>query len=122
LLLALLGLEGARFAVEFVKFGKPASYHSYLAKAWGLVMAIVVVAAFLMQRGSVLVPVALGMGILCDVEGLAMSAVMLVWRKDVKTLCEAWRIRRQMLEEKGATTNRDSGDEGMLEGIRLRVR
>jgi hypothetical protein len=35
----------------------------------------------------------LGMGILCDLEGLAMSVVMPVWRKDVKTLAEAWRIR-----------------------------
>ena|ERR1700722_523006 len=95
LLVALLGLEGARFAFDFVKFGKPASYHSYLAKTWGLMMAVAVVAAFAMHRGSVLVPAALGMGILCDLEGLAMSVVMPVWRKDMKTLAEAWRIRRR---------------------------
>lgn len=93
LLVALLGLEGARFAFDSVKFGKPASYHSYLAKTWGLIMAVAVIAAFAMHRGSVLVPVALGMGILCDLEGLAMSVVMPIWRKDVKTLAEAWRIR-----------------------------
>jgi phosphatidylglycerophosphate synthase len=93
LLVALLGLEGARFAFDFVKFGKPASYHSYLAKTWGLMMAVAVVAAFAIHRGSVLVPAALGLGILCDLEGLAMSVVMPVWRKDVKTLAEAWRIR-----------------------------
>jgi CDP-diacylglycerol--glycerol-3-phosphate 3-phosphatidyltransferase len=103
LLLSLLGLEGARFAVDFVKFGRPASYHSYLAKLWGLVMACGVIGVFAMGRSNVLVPAALGLGILCDVEGLAMSAVMPVWRKDIKTLWEAWGIRRQMLEEKGGS-------------------
>jgi phosphatidylglycerophosphate synthase len=94
-LAVLLGMEAVRFGFDFVKFGKPASYHSYLAKMWGLVMAVAVVAAFAMGRGSVLIPVALGMGILCDLEGLAMSVLMPLWRKDVKTLAEAWRIRAQ---------------------------
>ena len=36
-LLAVLGtLEIARYAVDLRKFGKGASYHSYLAKTWGL--------------------------------------------------------------------------------------
>jgi phosphatidylglycerophosphate synthase len=100
LLAVLLGMEGLRFGVDFVKFGKPASYHSYLAKAWGLVMAVAVVAAFAMHRGSVLVPVALGMGILSDLEGLAMSLVMPVWRQDVKTPAAAWRIRREERAER----------------------
>ena len=102
LLAALLGMEAVRFGFDFAKFGKPASYHSYLAKAWGLVMAAAVVAAFAMGRGSVLVPVALGMGILCDLEGLAMSAMMPVWRKDVKTLGAAWGIRKEMRRDEVA--------------------
>jgi CDP-diacylglycerol--glycerol-3-phosphate 3-phosphatidyltransferase len=112
LLVALLALEVARFAFDFVKFGKPASYHSYLAKAWGLVMAVAVVGVFAMHRGSVLVPVALGMGILCDLEGLAMSWVMPLWRKDVKTIRAAWRIRGEMLRDK-----RDSLLTGFLMGV-----
>ena len=28
---------------DFIKYGKPASYHSYLAKSWGLLLAITVV-------------------------------------------------------------------------------
>jgi phosphatidylglycerophosphate synthase len=95
LLVGLLALEGVRFAFDFVKFGRPASYHSYLAKAWGLVMAIAVIGSFAAQRASVLVPVALVLGIVCDLEGLAMSWVMPLWRKDIKTLREAWRIRER---------------------------
>jgi len=100
LLVGLLALEAVRFAFDFAKFGRPASYHSYLAKTWGLVMALAVVAAFALHRSNVLIPAALVLGILCDLEGLAMSLVMPVWRKDIKTLREAWCVRKQMLENR----------------------
>jgi phosphatidylglycerophosphate synthase len=96
LLVLLLVLETMRFAFDFAKFGRPASYHSYLAKVWGLVMAVAVIGVFALDRSNVLVPVALVLGILCNVEGMAMSAVLPVWRKDVKTLAKAWRIRREV--------------------------
>jgi CDP-diacylglycerol--glycerol-3-phosphate 3-phosphatidyltransferase len=99
LLVALLVLEAARFAFDFAKFGKPASYHTYLAKAWGLVMAIAVIGVFALDRSNVFVPAALVLGILCDLEGLAMSLVIPVWRKDIKTLLAAWHLRRQMLND-----------------------
>src|SRR5882757_1164345 len=97
LLIALLVLEAVRFAFDFAKLGKPASYHSYLAKLWGLVMAIAVVGVFALHRSNALVPAALVLGILCNVEGLAMSVVMPVWRKDIKTIRAAWHLRRQIL-------------------------
>ena len=59
-------------------------------------MAVAVIGVFALDRSNVLVPVALVLGILCNVEGLAMSMVLQVWRKDVKTLAEAWRIRREV--------------------------
>lgn len=99
LLVVLLALEAVRFAFDFAKFGKPASYHTYLAKAWGLVMAIVVMGVFALDRSNLFVPGALVLGILCDLEGLAMSLILPVWRKDVKTLRAAWHLRRQMLDE-----------------------
>jgi hypothetical protein len=102
LLVALLVLEAVRFGFDFAKFGRPASYHSYLAKLWGLVMAIAVIGVFALHRANVLVPAALVLGILCDLEGVAMSLVMPVWRKDIKTVREAWRLRRQMLEARGS--------------------
>jgi len=97
LLIALLVLEAVRFAFDFAKLGKPASYHSYLAKLWGLVMAIAVIGVFALHRSNALVPAALVLGILCNVEGLAMSVVLLVWRKDIKTIRAAWHLRRQIL-------------------------
>jgi phosphatidylglycerophosphate synthase len=96
LLAALVTLEAMRFGLDFVKFGKPASYHSYLAKSWGLVMAIAVVAVFVSQQANPLLSVVLVIGIVCDMEGLAMSLMLPVWRKDVKTIWIAWRLRGEM--------------------------
>jgi phosphatidylglycerophosphate synthase len=109
LLAVLVGLELARFGLDFAKFGKLASYHSYLAKFWGLVMASAVVMVFTFSRTSVLIPLALGLGIACDVEGLAMSLMLPAWRKDVSTLRVAWQLRGQMLGWIGKGPDRDSG-------------
>src|ERR1039458_3724328 len=65
LLITLLAAEASNFGVALAKFGKPASHHSYLAKAWGLVLAMAVVAVFASRRASLLVPVALSLGIGC---------------------------------------------------------
>jgi phosphatidylglycerophosphate synthase len=93
LFVSLLAFEAARFVLNFLKFGKPASYHSSLAKTWGLVMAIAVVGVFALHRENALVPLSLVLGILCNLEGLLMSLVMPEWRKDIKTLRVAWKLR-----------------------------
>jgi CDP-diacylglycerol--glycerol-3-phosphate 3-phosphatidyltransferase len=96
LLGVLLALEALNFGIAFAKFGKPASYHSYLAKAWGLVLATAVVAAFARGHGSPLIPITLVLGTACNLQGLAMSCILPVWRRDVKTLRAAWRIRKEL--------------------------
>jgi phosphatidylglycerophosphate synthase len=93
LLLAVLLFEAGRYAFDFAKFGKPASYHSYLAKTWGLLLASAIVSAFLNAHGGMLFAAALWLGIACNVEGLAMSLMLREWRKDVKTFSAAMRIR-----------------------------
>jgi phosphatidylglycerophosphate synthase len=113
LLALLLVLEAARFAFDLTKFGKPASYHSYLAKTWGLLMAVAVTAVFATGRANVLLPAALVLGIACNLEGLAMSVVLPVWRKDVKWLGTAWRIRGEILGREG----RSSSVHGGLAGV-----
>ena len=90
---ALLTLEAVRFLYDFAKFGKPSSYHSYLAKTWGLVLAIAVIIAFLTPHADSLISAALLLGILCDLEGLTMSLILPAWHRDVKTLATAFKIR-----------------------------
>jgi CDP-diacylglycerol--glycerol-3-phosphate 3-phosphatidyltransferase len=94
LMVALLATEAARFGLDFAKFGKPASYHTYLAKGWGLLMAVAVMTALAWPAHSAwLVGASLAAGILCNAEGLWMSVVLPVWTRDVKGLGAALKIR-----------------------------
>ena len=97
LLAALLTLELVRYLLDWQKFGRSASYHSYLAKAWGLVMAIALILVFASSAGGLLLAAALCLGILADLEGLAMSVILPAWQHDVKTIPRALELRRKML-------------------------
>lgn len=90
---AVVGLEALGLATAFVKFGKMPSYHSYVAKTWGLVLASALVAAFVTQHPAGWLIAALVLGALSNLEGISMSLIMPVWRQDVKTIAEAWRLR-----------------------------
>jgi phosphatidylglycerophosphate synthase len=97
LFITLFALEALRFLVDIAKFGKPASYHSYLAKTWGLLLAIAVVAEFATTHAASLIAAALILGIVCNLEGLAISFVLPDWVNDVKTLAAARRLRTHIL-------------------------
>ena len=101
LLMLVIGMELAHYALDFAKFGKPASYHSYLAKAWGLVMAGAVVVAFATGGGALLIRVSLAVGLLCKAEGLAMSLILPEWTRDVKAIAAAVRLRRDHINQGG---------------------
>ena len=103
LICAVLAAEAARFAFDFAKFGTPASYHSWLAKTWGLLMAIAVIAAFASHHGALLIRASMIAGIVCNAETLTMSILLPVWRRDVPNLSQAWKIRREMLPLQPAT-------------------
>jgi CDP-diacylglycerol--glycerol-3-phosphate 3-phosphatidyltransferase len=97
LLVAVLLLEALRLAFDWIKFRRMASYHSYAAKLWGVLLAIATIALLCFDRAYWLLTVALVWGILCDLEGLMMSALLPVWTRDVKTLGRAIELRRQIL-------------------------
>jgi phosphatidylglycerophosphate synthase len=97
---ALFAIEGVRCGFDFWKFGKAASYHSYMAKAWGLLIAVAVVGVLSFGGLRWLVWVALVFGIVVNAEGLAMSLMLPRWKNDVKTLGRAWELRKRMLAEK----------------------
>jgi phosphatidylglycerophosphate synthase len=97
--LMLLACEAGRIGFDLVKFGKPASYHSYLAKTWGLVLAVAVVTAVAVGHADVFMTAAIALGVACNVEGVAMSLILPEWRRDVKTLAVAWKMRRELREQ-----------------------
>jgi len=93
LIAALFALEAARYGLDFWKFGKAASYHSYLAKSWGLVLVIAIIFVFVYGGPVWMVTVAAGLGVVVNLEGVAMSLILPQWQNDVKMLAAAMRIR-----------------------------
>ena len=96
LFITLLALEAAGFVLAIAKFGKPASYHSYLAKSWSLLLATAIVSAFVTTHAAPLIAAALIFGILCNLESLSMSCILPDWVNDVKTLPAALRLRTRI--------------------------
>jgi CDP-diacylglycerol--glycerol-3-phosphate 3-phosphatidyltransferase len=97
LLTTLLAMELARHLFDWVKFRRAASYHSYLAKAWGLVMGVAIVCVLSFGGPRWLVWVSMLVGIAADAEGLAMSVILPKWQNDVKGIRVALRLRQEML-------------------------
>jgi CDP-diacylglycerol--glycerol-3-phosphate 3-phosphatidyltransferase len=93
LALAVVVLEIARYAFDLAKFRREAAYHAWSAKVWGLSLFAALVALFGFGSAVPLVPLALGLGIVADSEGLAISVVLPVWAHDVKSIVHARRIR-----------------------------
>ncbi len=103
LVVALLTMEAARMLFDWVKYRRMASYHSYASKAWGVLLAVATIAMLCFDRGYWLATAALVWGIVCDAEGMAMSALLPDWTHDVKTLWRALALRKEMLAAREET-------------------
>jgi phosphatidylglycerophosphate synthase len=91
-ILVLGGLEITRYAYDFLKFGREASYHMWSAKLWGIGLF----AAFLALLGfgsASLIPCAIALGVLADLEGLAASVILKSWQHDIPSIRHAWHRR-----------------------------
>jgi CDP-diacylglycerol--glycerol-3-phosphate 3-phosphatidyltransferase len=87
----LLALELARYAVDLAKFGREASYHMWSSKLWGVALLAGFISILVFGASGVAVSLALYIGILADIEGLAISLVLRDWRTDVPTVVHALR-------------------------------
>jgi CDP-diacylglycerol--glycerol-3-phosphate 3-phosphatidyltransferase len=96
LLVALLIMEVLRISFDWLKFQRMASYHTYSAKIWGLLLAVATIALLCFDRGFWLLTLALAWGILSDLEGLAISLILPKWTHDVKSLRRAVALRQQI--------------------------
>lgn len=89
----LLVLEAGKYILDFLKFGREASYHMWSSKLWGLVLFLAFFMVLVAGRAVPWVGLAVIVGILSDVEGLLISVLLPVWRHDVPSVVHAWRIR-----------------------------
>jgi phosphatidylglycerophosphate synthase len=95
-LIALGALELSRYAVDLTKFGREASYHMWSSKAWGIVLFTGFFALLALGDTGLLIALPIYVGIVADVEGLAISFVMTKWQPDVPTIFHA--LRRRTIE------------------------
>ncbi len=91
--LLLLALELTRYAFDLAKFGREASYHMWSSKAWGLVLFVAFFAMLVFGYGGSLVAIPIYLGIVANVEGLAISVALMEWRSDVPSLFHALKLR-----------------------------
>ena len=92
-LLVLAALEVARYAYDFRKFGKEASYHMWSSKLWGVTLVLAFFALLVFGRAGWPVSLAIVVGIAADLEGLAISRVLPTWTTDVRTIFHALELR-----------------------------
>ena len=92
-LLLLVLLEGVRYAVDFMKFGKEASYHMWSSKIWGIFLFLGFLSVLAFGQDGILVTCAIYVGVIADVEGLLISLTLREWRTDVPSVLVALRER-----------------------------
>lgn len=91
----LIALEVFRHLLDWVKFGRTASYHSWFAKIWGLALAAATIALLGFGVDGILLQSAILIGIGSNLECAAMSLVLPRWHYDVPTVWHALRLRRE---------------------------
>lgn len=82
--------------VNLLKYGKPASYHSYSAKIWGITLFIATIAWFSLDRAGIALWLAIIVGILHTLEEIAMTLILPIWKHDVLSIYHAINLRRQL--------------------------
>jgi phosphatidylglycerophosphate synthase len=86
-------LELVRYAFDYAKFKREASYHMWSSKAWGIFLFVGFFSLLALGQEGALAALPIYVGIIADLEGLAISVVLPGWRADVPSLVHAVRYR-----------------------------
>lgn len=81
--------QGLWWMVNLAKYGKPASYHTYSAKLWGITLAIAVICWFGFGYAGIALWLAIGVGLLHTIEEIAMTLILPTWQHDVLSFWHA---------------------------------
>jgi CDP-diacylglycerol--glycerol-3-phosphate 3-phosphatidyltransferase len=92
-LLALAVVEVSRYVYDFAKFRREASYHMWSSKLWGICLFIGFFALLALDISGLPIVIAIYVGIIADLEGLAISVILNEWKTDVPTFVHALRLR-----------------------------
>jgi len=93
-LVVLGAVEAVRYAFDLWKFRREAAYHLWSSKLWGICLFVGFFSLLVLGREGLFVGVPIYVGILVDLEGLAVSFVLRGWKSDVPSVVHAWRLRQ----------------------------
>lgn len=96
-LLTVIFAQGLWWIVNLVKYGKPASYHTYSAKLWGITLFITTVALFGFNYAGVALWLTILVGLVHTIEEILMTLLLPVWQHDVLSIVHAWKLREQLM-------------------------
>ncbi|AFY41141.1 CDP-alcohol phosphatidyltransferase family protein [Nostoc sp. PCC 7107] len=82
--------------VNLIKYGKPASYHTYSAKFWGITLFIAIVSLFGFNYAGIALWLTCIAGTIYSLEEIAMTLILPVWTHDVLSIFHALNIRQQL--------------------------
>jgi CDP-diacylglycerol--glycerol-3-phosphate 3-phosphatidyltransferase len=82
--------------VNLIKYGKPASYHTYSAKFWGITLFIAIVALFGFNYAGIALWLTCITGVFHSLEEIAMTIILPTWQHDVLSIFHALKIRQEL--------------------------
>jgi len=92
-LLILATIETVRYLFDWYKYRRETSYHMWSSKLWGIFLFIGFFYILVYGRTGIWTPLAIYVGIIADLEGLAISLLLPRWRNDVPTIFHAFKLR-----------------------------
>ena len=94
LLVTLLAIVVSRATFELAKFGRVASYHLLSTRIAELALAAGLFRALMVDGPTIVLAVAVVVGIWSELEGFAASVVLPRWQHDVRSIHHALLLRR----------------------------
>lgn len=94
-LVALLIAHVSRATFELTKYGRITTYRLWSAKLLGVLLAVSFAHSLVTGQANLLLGVALWIGVLSEIEGFSISAVLPVWRADVPSLVHGLHAARR---------------------------
>ena len=82
------------WVVNLAKYGRPASYHTYTAKLWGIALAVATVTLFGWNYGGWCMGAAIAIGLIHTLEEIAMTLLLPTWQHDILSIVHATQLRQ----------------------------
>jgi phosphatidylglycerophosphate synthase len=98
-LVVLASTEIVRYAVDVIKFRREASYHMWSSKVWGLLLFVGFFELLVRGASESFIAIAIYVGVVADLEGLAISLLLRHWQADIATIFHALRLRNATVRD-----------------------